>query len=243
MGIEFSRALDLPSNIDDESVEKYIKNSWSSFNKSQVRHIGKHEPTLSTRIVENVGCLLEKTFRDKTIRVLEVMAGFCTSSKIIYNCLSESVVIESWKCTDLFNYDIELENNIEFEQLNSIDAVDKYGKSSNVLLMVSPPPGGGNSDKIIDVNSSKFEVYGDYYACRNYININKEEYDKYIVFVGELGASDGSEGMYNFLIENKNLKLIQRDVVYQSTDVYGGDIIKELFVFQLKSKSIPSSLE
>jgi len=75
-------------------------------------------------------------------------------------------------------------------------------------------------------------VYGDYFACRDFIkNIDRE---KYIVFIGELGASDGSEGMYLYLLEKPMLTCSSRIMIYLGKDSFGGNLEKELFIFKTK---------
>ena len=46
------------------------------------------------------------------------------------------------------------------------------------------------------------------YICYIYINlivINIYINDNYIIIIGELGASDGTEGIYHYLMNNKEI--------------------------------------
>jgi hypothetical protein len=55
---------------------------------------------------------------------------------------------------------------------------------------------------------------------------------KYIIFVGELGASDGSSGMYLYMLHNTIWKLEIRETISDVPDVFGGIIEKEVFIFK-----------
>ena len=164
-----------------------------------------------------------------------------------------AAVIENWICTDIINHRSSFldaprfPSEMLFDQLNCVDAVEKYGKTCNVLLLISPPPYTersvlnlyendqmGYSDKLKDLG------YGDYYACKDFIKQtlenNTDDVPKRIIFIGELGASDGSSGMYKFLMENNSLKLELRELLNgPNKDIFGGSIFKELFIFKIQS--------
>ena len=100
-----------------------------------------------------------------------------------------------------------------FDKLPSEKAVIKYGKEVNVLLLISPLPNN----------------YMDYYAIKEFELIG----GKYIVYIGELGASDGGEGMYNYMINESSWKLLSRDLLLKTRDIlFGGDVEKEIFLFE-----------
>jgi hypothetical protein len=109
--------------------------------------------------------------------------------------------------------------------LNSVDAVEKFGANSNVLLMISPPPSITEEYKC---------GYGDYYVCYDFIlQTKKQKQEKFIIFIGELGESDGSTGMYKYMIENPDLKLLVREVLLLRKYIFGGNCEEELFIFQI----------
>ena len=71
----------------------------------------------------------------------------------------------------------------------------------------------------------------DYYSIVEFIeqNIGK---DKHIVFIGELGSSDGTEGLYNFILTNIKIKLLHREMLITAYNQFG-IIEKEIFIFQI----------
>jgi len=64
--------------------------------------------------------------------------------------------------------------------------------------------------------------------------LHEEVNTKYIIFIGELGASDGSEGMYKYLTLHPRLKTVVREILSNGNGLIGGPIIKEVFVFEIK---------
>ncbi len=243
MGVNLSRADHLPSNIDDVQVRNYIVNSWNRCDIGQIPHKGHPEPTMGLQSLETAGDFLIPILDGKSLNVLDLMSGYCMGSEQLCCQLRKSCTIENWRCTDLIDYDVRsivyLSAPMTFRKLNSVDAVAIYGQTSNVLLLISPPPGSFKKDiSELNENVVKFEVYGDYYACYDYIQLHSNQTtdeDKYIIFIGELGASDGSTGMYKYLIEHPQLILIERQMLDCFPDVYSGSVEKELFVFKLQT--------
>ena len=90
--------------------------------------------------------------------------------------------------------------------------------------MICPPPGS------IDTENFVGSCYGDYFACKKFIATKKGE-NKYIIFVGELGASDGSDGMYLYMLTHTRLKLLGRKMIQKGLDNFGGPLEKEVFLF------------
>jgi hypothetical protein len=231
MGVESSRCISLPSNINDEDFRKEIICNWNTNNSSQKQfNIQQQHPQYVT---SNVNTLIEagehiKKFFEKIpkfeIKILEIMCGNGCASNWVYFSM-KSLNISKWIMTDLFDWNKkELTHPFEFEQLNSVDAVEKFGGDSNVLLMISPPP-TTETDRC---------GFGDYYACYDFIlQTKKQNKTKFIIFVGELGASDGSTGMYKYMIENPDLKLLVREMLLLRKDIFGGNCEKELFIFEI----------
>ena len=96
----------------------------------------------------------------------------------------------------------------------SHQAVKEFEGQFHALLLISPPP----------------NIYVDYYAIKEY-ELQKTKKRKIVIYIGELGASDGGRGMYKYMLENSIWKLIHRKVLKESVDALGGPCIKELFVF------------
>ena len=53
---------------------------------------------------------------------------------------------------------------------------------------------------------------------------------KLIIFIGELGSSDGTEGMYNFMLSNTKIKLLEREMLITGYNQFG-IIEKEIYIF------------
>ncbi len=233
MGVEQSRLCELPEDIDERFDE--FKELWKSkiYINEPSNILDSDKPFLSKDILLRAGNLLAlymNTNNITEIKVLEIMAGNGMASKYmkegLIQCLNEGSEY-FWKSTELqnvpelevecedgylskVNYDVD--SDIEFE-LDANEAVVKHGTVFDTLLMISPPPGNG---------------YGDYFAIKKWTELSNS---KYIVIVGELGASDGSEGMYKYMMENPIWKCKYNPMLCQAIDVFGGPIEKQLFIF------------
>jgi len=220
MGIETSRACELPPNID--SLESEIRDKWRTThlqdknNTSQQLGLATLEKDIS--IVANIIHIFLVKHDIGDLNILEVMAGNCSASSTIQSDIGYRV--KSWIRTDIGNY------SNKSIQMDSIAAVETYGDAADLLLIVSPPPGKLDSKDGIS-------YYGDYFACKKFIE-KKKESKKYIIIVGELGASDGSEGMYLYMLEHPKLVLIARKLIREGLiDMFGGPIEKEVFLFSI----------
>lgn len=193
--------------------------------------------TLGEKILSDTGDEIRKFFdveySELQLKILDIMCGNGTSSSFVYDKIQNK--ISKWIMTDLFDWKKEtLPEIFEFKQLNSVASVEEFGCDSNVLLLISPPP-ASYYDKI-EANVG----FGDFFACKDFIeqtfkNHNSDSNSKFIIFVGELGASDGTEGMYKYLTENDCLTLVHRKMLSQRRDMFGGACEKELFIFEIKS--------
>jgi len=190
---------ELPANIFDIRGEKSC--NWTEEiilsdknNNDQI----KQSSTLSTKLITDAGKSLFEYFKNNKIKlkILEIMSGNCEATKIILESLKDTV--ESMICTDIVDYPnrIALEN-INFNKANAVDAVKEYGHETNALLMCSPPPENN---------------YCDLYAIKDYIDqANETKYImKYIIFIGELGMSDGSNGLDKFMNEEPSLEKVYK---------------------------------
>ena len=80
---------------------------------------------------------------------------------------------------------------------------------------------------------------GDYYAISDFIKqfcADTDSPSKFIVFVGELGAADGTKGMYRYMMDHPNLILVASLMLSEEheTDMFGHRLEKKVYVFQLK---------
>ena len=240
MGLASSRASFLPENIDDTSIRKRVIETWTKANiLSKTNNSHQEYQTTPTQKMFNIikaATLMKEFFKsvDLKMKVLEIMAGNCAASSIVHTILNDQ--IDVWLSTDIISYSTKL-SSIPFQECHSVEAVEKHSSDKNVLLLISPPPAGEYD--IIEEKFTELQGYGDYYACHDFIEKAKcSSEDKYIVFVGELGASDGSIGMYNYMISHSNLELVERVMLQKSPNQFGDFIEKELFIFKIKS-SVP----
>lgn len=216
--MERSRARDLRPDVDKNRREIIL--SWQ--NKS---HCGTRwsqndgKPTLTVETLEKAGRALRKHFGTRKLSVLEVFAGNCVAGQVVYNYLR----VSSWLYTDIEKYHRSVD---PFNQLDCVDAVRLFGPRADLLLMISPP----YPDEV--VGSTLNHGYGDYYACKDFIDQTDSDKKKHIVFIGELGASDGSPGVYKYLLQHRRLKLSLRHLIYKTENAFG-PLEKELFVFDI----------
>lgn len=223
MGLESSRSKPIPSDID--SFESQLKEQWHKTHMMDTNNsnqgIYKSLEGRQGEYMSIVGTSVRDFFEANKIndvKILEVMAGNCLSSLAIESVISK--YISSWTRTDIGDY------SKSSVQMDTIDAVKTYGDESNLLLLVSPPPGTFGP-----LDGESVAYYGDYFACKKFIETKKDS-DKYIIFVGELGASDGSEGMYRYLLEHPRLRLSKRKLMLENQkDFMGGPLELELFIF------------
>jgi hypothetical protein len=225
--LDSARHTDLPDDINTSSKRNNIIKSWTKeniidFNKTQSI---KNVTTIEQESLADAAELIRYFFAKNSITnliVLDIFSGNCSASLIIKNILGPRIL--SWMCTDVIDFDSRtyLSNDMYFECLHSVDAVAKYGATADVLIMISPTPFPRKDTKDLG--------YGDYYACHDFIGAK----NKYIIFIGELGASDGSSGMYKYMLQNPNLELLFRQMLkgYPIEQELFGPIEKELFIFK-----------
>lgn len=189
--------------------------------------------------LENVLPALAKWFNEPQT-FLEVMAGNGFQTNKVYQVWKTTGCVASYIATDLYEHkpcdEFVAKNDLfpVIPHLPSEQAVHQYGSSADVLVMISPPP---------------YANLCDYLAIREFELIHSQLESKrtrYLAFFGELGAADGSKGLYNYLINSKpnistrcSWKLVQRDLIVLRQDAFGEKAKKEAFLFQLL---LPSSL-
>lgn len=229
MGLEVSRNINLPTNVNDKEYRKKIIASWdsesiqkSTLNSSQSDGVSTLSPEILTCAAKGIAEYWN-AYENSKMKILEVMCGNCCASLIIKEGLLK--FIDTWKHTDIVNYS-KRPKELDFSCVNTVDAVRLFGEEANILLLISPPP--VSIEKI-----KKGMALGDYYAIHDFIEQTKKE--RFVIFVGELGASDGTEGMYKYLLNNEQLTLEHRRVLSQDVDMFGGPVIKELFIFKIMS--------
>lgn len=222
MGVEYSRSADLPINIDERESE--IVDSWQYVSNNPLNAQDEKSSTLGNKYIHKIGSIIQehfdiKTTDDSTLVILDPICGNCVASNIIKTYTSNV------KCSDIID-----RNKPNTTKCNTIESIRRFGSDVNTLMLISPVPSGDFTDGNIPCDQG----YSDYFAVRDFINMKKESKNKnYIIFAGELGASDGSKGMYEYMMEHPNLKLELRNDVHCWTDFIGDTIEKELFIFQI----------
>lgn len=206
-----------------EFEQKKTTNFWHSkwilddpLNKRQVL---EYKSTLSPHVLQRAAKSLWKVFFGFSLNILEIMAGNGCATKILQRELQGCYL--SWTATDvqpefpcLATNATKGDTNIIKCGIDAVAAVEQFGKDHNTLLLVSPPPGN--------------DSYADYYAIELWTKLPNAVF---LIFIGELGASDGSEGLYKYLMEHEKWKCIVRETIHVQNDVFGGRLEKEVFTF------------
>jgi hypothetical protein len=231
MGVEISRMDRLPSNIDDDNIRKNTINYWNSNIYKNINNIQtqfQNKPTLTIPVVIdaiNIMYVKLKKYNISNKTILEIGSGNGIVSKMISNDLKKLNI--NLIGTDLIDFNSSC---YEIDIINSVDAIIKYGTISDILLLFSPLPCCSKFNE----ESQCYNGYYDYFAIHDYIKISTK--NNYIIFIGELGAGDGSSGLYLYLLEHEKLELLERVMISKVPDTFTneGFIEKEFFLFQIK---------
>lgn len=243
MGLQESRESQLPIQVNNILFKQKIIQSWvpqniliKSVNSQQYDGRSTLKQTILVDAFETLCYFIQTNMSELTkIQILDIYSGNGCASKLLYDQLQTIDLQVTHILTDIITYPNRLIFGAKFSELNTIDAVAQYGEETNILILISPPP---SSDSIINDSENHKETnidygYSDYYAIQNYIELCNEKAHRYIVFIGELGASDGSTGLYRFMMEHQQLQLQLRKMLQSGCDFFGGPIEKELFIFHI----------
>tara|TARA_B110000037_G_C17093522_1_gene495015 strand:+ start:1474 stop:2112 length:639 start_codon:yes stop_codon:yes gene_type:complete len=197
----------------EKETNSMTKKFWNE-DKYLYNHVNKQYENRGTVNLDTVIPILGNIFNNfnKKINILEVGSGNGFNTKLIYNNLSK--YIDELKATDI---QIHSPSYFKIEKLKSHDAVYKYGKDIDILMLISPPCIG----------------FMDYYAIKTYELLNSDK-DKYVIYIGELGASDGATGMYKYMMEESEWNLIKSVEFSETMLMYGEYCVKEVFLFKWK---------
>jgi hypothetical protein len=218
MGLSQSRVVPLPSDIDDKLDG--CREKWTAF------HVGQDllnlptpgQATMPQDVLERAAYHIANYFSTigHSPKILEPFAGNGVASSYVFSQLRSKFVDIITKSTDVMEgcrtvYDVEF-------GINALDTVEKYVNDGfDTLMMISPPPG---------------KLYGDLFAVKAWSRVPSA---KFLIFVGELGASDGSEGMYDYLLnhsEKSGWRVVKRERIFTGVDILGGPCEKEVFIFE-----------
>lgn len=230
----------LLDGIDD--WEDICRANWSKYcDQNMANHLTSDSATLPDFAMKKAGeeiaryfkCTNRKSRSKCNFRILDSFAGNGIASKIIhdeiYSGLAQCKKNEKYD----FRYiatDIQEELNkkmssrsfdVEFP-LDCIQAIEKY-PDSNVLLIVSPPPSSWTPDEGTEPSG-----FADYFAVKKWTELNKP----ILILIGEIGMSDGTKGMYQFMMNHKTWKLYKRTELAAKNDLFGNYVVKEIFIFE-----------
>jgi hypothetical protein len=247
-----SRETQLPDNI-DELLPRF-KKGW----QSQIYQFGQTNSQTPGRcaigmdVIKDAITFIILHFTESLVKdpnfvpkILEVGSGNGCASKLIRDSLKSTFPLTEFIPTDLRKHEITHGIDV-ITGIESIEAVKQYGEGKNILLLVSPPPCHLPELDPLDTESPLLG-YMDYFAidewsrssdsnvgdaCQRRSKLPNNE-QRYIIFIGELGASDGSLGMYKYMMENPKWSCRVRKMLRKSPDNCGGMVEKELFIFEL----------
>lgn len=238
MGLTESRQALLPDNIDEKY--DFFKEHWSGkyFSSQVISTKWENKPNLSKHVIVKASKLMVEYFNTNKdlisqIKIIEPFAGNGIASGIIYRKLIEyfpDTILKSTDIQDPTDLTDELAHPVE-HGINSVDTIEKYKNDGfNVLMMISPPP--SHNINMFDPSKEKIMIgYGDYFALKKFF---QTESAQLFIFIGELGASDGSLGMYKYLMDNNpNWKLDREYSLEYKEDPYcDGYIERDLYIFK-----------
>ena len=230
--LEDSRKTIFPDFINLPEFKENMTKCWTEtiINKDIVNnHQENNElPTLPVPVVMKAGKILSDklvSLNKKDIAVLEIMAGNCSGSRILLNTIKQKINVKKWITTDIIDFKKSIkETEIDFFKLNGLESVKKFYDKVDILLLMCPPP-----NKIIMNNCVNPMALCDYYSIVDFINLNIGK-DKLIVFISEMGASSGTEGLYHFMLTNDKIKLIHREMLISGYNQFG-IVEMEIFIF------------
>jgi hypothetical protein len=230
--LEDSRKTIFPDFIDLPEFKEHMIKQWKEtiINKDIVNNHQETQelPTLPISVVMKAGKILSDKLLllgKKEINVLEIMAGNCSGSRILFNTVKKIVSVKKWISTDIIDFTKKIkEEEIEFYKLNGLKSVRKFTNEADILLLMCPPP-----NKLIMNNCINPMALCDYYSIVEFIDLNAGK-GKLIVMIGEIGASSATEGMYHFMLGNSKIKLTHREMLISTHNQFG-IVEMEIFIF------------
>lgn len=221
---------DLPEPIDTSMFYQICKENWNRGRITMADHITPNCSTIPEPCLINCGNIIKiylrkrKSWLGDKIKILEPFAGNGVASKIIYSKLIQKNIKIKYVATDLQNLRQIVNPNLSIPVEFGIDCIDSICKHENeceILMLVCPPPSTYNLGSVP-------EGFGDYYSLKKWTELNK----KVFIFVGELGRTDGTEGMYKFLMNHPIWKLVEHKVLQEGDDIFERHISRDIFIFE-----------
>lgn len=224
----------LIDNIDE--YETICKRNWKSSIKDMANHITKDKSTLPVESMELAGKIIGNYLSlaakfdstlENNICVLDPLAANGVASKIIYNQIKEKIPNIKYVASDIQNLSNIMSSkslDVEFD-IDCVDSIMKYQENANILLLACPPPYSYQN------RNEEPNGFVDYFAIKKWTELGK----KYLIYIGEIGFSDGTSGMYHYMLNHPIWKLEYRKVIIGKEDIFGRFIKKEIFIFKNKN--------
>ncbi len=191
-------------------------------------------------------CYLTPELRVDKYDILEIFSGNrYAANLLIKQMITTGIEIHTLISTDIIDYACRdtsplCDCILQFDHCNPPEAVKNHGRESNVLLMISAPPfpnPGSEHEVEKAINSNTLLGCSDYYAISAYIKqtLDQQIEGKIIIFVGELGAGDGTTGIYNYLMKHNHLDLVYTNRIdYNIFPFPFGAGVKYVYIFRIK---------
>lgn len=188
---------------------------WLNYSKDPYYDLLINKPNRGTIDIEMALNEMQRIFMSFThpINILEVGSGNGFNTRLV----SKLKNIKSFIASDMLDYKEKYYEPINTE-LSHI-AVQNHKDDIDILLLISPPPGNK-------------EGYMDYYAIKEF-ELKTQKNKKHLMILGELGASDGTTGIYQYLMNDQqsNWNLISEYPFFYKKDSFGFDCIKSVYFF------------
>ncbi len=188
----YVKALRFYSKFQRASVDEIIVQDFEYASKQIKRYINLQKCKDSVHVYIPLSIIPE--FKSLLIKLMDIIPGKINiievgSGNNANSCYFERVLssfrrIKSFIKTDIYDY--EIPGNYV---CNSETAITKYGQESNILLLICPP----------------VYSYMDYFAIKEFEKTPMKK--KFIIYIGDIGISDGSPEIYQYLQHGYTLKL------------------------------------
>jgi len=218
---------------------QFIKNTWRK-NEYKILECNKSQSFMDREAYIIVHDVLANYFGQIKINILEIGSGNGNSSTVLTQgiCPSDMICVKNdIICRDtkhvlppiISKLKLCINNIIKSDPFNddntihklfADEAVIKFGKDSNALLLLQPPPN---------------YTYVDFVAIFEWNKLHAND-ESYIIFVGDIGTFDGTNGIDKYLeMSGWNLNIRCKLLSYHLSNV---EIIKSLYIYSHQKKEL-----
>lgn len=230
--IENTRDLNVKLIDNIDQYENIVKKNWKESIKDIANYISKGKSTLPTISMIKAGQIIGQFLLTclnlnkltGPIKIIEPLAANGVASKNIFNEIKSKINDLIYVASDIQNLSHLMDSNsydVEFD-IDCVDSINKHQEGSEILLLVSPPPYSYDPNSGIEPNG-----FVDYFAIKQWTRLNK----KILIYIGEMGSSDGTSGMYHYMMNHPIWKLKFSKVLVESPDIFGRMIQKEIYIY------------